>query len=77
MSTSIHSYQLPEKGLVRLNNVLLLFPVSRSKWWAGCSEGIYPAPVRLPGSRCVAWRAEDIRALIDSAAQTGGKNAKR
>lgn len=77
MSTSISSYQLPEKGLVRLNQVLLLFPVSRSKWWSGCSEGIYPAPVRIPGSRCVAWRTEDIRALIDSAVKTGGDNANR
>lgn len=43
-----------------------LIPVSRSTWWAGVRAGRYPQPVKL-GERCTAWRAEDIRALIERA----------
>lgn len=59
------SYTLPETGFVRLPDVLKVFPVSRSTWWAGIKEGRYPAPVKL-GVKMSAWRVSDIRALIDS-----------
>ena len=42
-------------------------PVSKSTWWAGIKSGRYPKPVKL-GPRITAWRVEDIRALIESAA---------
>lgn len=54
---------LPETGFVRLPTILQVFPVSRSAWWQGVKEGRYPASVKL-SPRCTAWRAEDIRALI-------------
>jgi prophage regulatory protein len=69
---------LPESPctkLLRLPAVLGMFPVSRSHWWAGIAAGHYPKPVRIPGSRCVAWRAEDIQTLIASAKCTGGDHA--
>lgn len=59
--------QLPETGFLRLPEVLKLYPVSRSTWWAGVRAGRYPQPVKI-GERCTAWRAEDIRDLIESAA---------
>lgn len=52
-------------ALWRLPTVLAHIPVSRSGWWAGVRTGRYPAPVRL-STRCVAWRAADIRKLIQS-----------
>lgn len=52
-------------ALLRLPAVLNLIPVSRSHWWAGVASGIYPSPVRL-STRCVAWKSQDIRALIAS-----------
>ena len=55
---------LPETGLVRLPQVLALIPISRSAWWAGIRDGRYPKGVKL-GSKTTAWRAEDIRALIE------------
>lgn len=58
---------LPETGFLRLPEVLKLYPVSRSTWWAGVRAGRFPQPVKI-GERCTAWRAEDIRALIESAA---------
>lgn len=51
--------------LWRLSTVLSHIPVSRSAWLAGVRAGRYPAPVRL-SARCVAWRPEDIRALVAS-----------
>jgi predicted DNA-binding transcriptional regulator AlpA len=57
------SFSLPETGFVRLPQVLQVFPISKSVWWQGIRDGLYPAPVKL-SSRCSAWRVEDIRALI-------------
>jgi predicted DNA-binding transcriptional regulator AlpA len=52
-------------ALWRLPTVLQHVPISRSGWWAGVKAGRYPAPVRI-STRCVAWKSEDIRALINS-----------
>jgi prophage regulatory protein len=57
---------IPEQGFVRLPTVLAVFPVGRTTWLNGVRDGKYPAPIRL-GARTVAWRAEDIRALLDGA----------
>jgi prophage regulatory protein len=57
--------QDPDIALWRLPTVLAHVPVSRSGWWAGVKAGRYPAPVRL-STRCVAWRAADIRSLVQS-----------
>lgn len=40
-----------------------LIPVSRSTWFAGIKKGIYPKQVNFGYS--VAWRVEDIRALLE------------
>lgn len=61
--SKIHT--LPAQGFVRLETVLSIFPVSRSAWYAGMSEGRYPRPVQL-GPRTAAYRVEDIVALIES-----------
>lgn len=69
---------LPETGFLRLPQILgkpadpdrgiaaipALIPVARSTWWAGVKAGRFPKPVKI-GQRCTAWRAEDIRQLIE------------
>lgn len=55
---------LPNTGFVRLPTVLQVIPISKSSWWDGVKNGIYPKPVKL-GSRTTAWRAADIHALIE------------
>ena len=55
---------LPENAVIRLPDVLRLFPVSKSRWWSGVSTGEYPKPVHL-GARARGWRIEDIRELIE------------
>ncbi len=63
---------IPETAYLRLPQVLAVYPVSRSTWWAGVRNGRYPKPVRL-SARCTAWRAEDIRALLESIRHAGAQ----
>ena len=76
--------QLPDDGFVRLPDIIgargltgtkreriappALIPVSRATWWRGVRDGRYPQPVRL-GPNSVAWRARDIRALLEKLAE--------
>jgi predicted DNA-binding transcriptional regulator AlpA len=54
----------PETGFLRVASVLAFVPMSRAAWFRGVKAGRYPAPVKLSAG-VTAWRAEDIRALID------------
>jgi prophage regulatory protein len=57
---------LPAEGFARLPQIIgpgNPIPVSKSTWWEGVKEGRFPKPVRL-SPRAVAWKVEDIRALI-------------
>lgn len=64
-NTEVVALVLPQTGFVRLPQVLSVFPVGRSTWWAGVKSGKYPQPVKI-SPRCTAWKAEDIRALIEN-----------
>lgn len=55
----------PSTGFLRLPQVLAVFPISRSAFWAGVKLGKYPKPVKL-SARCTAWRVEDIKNLLES-----------
>ena len=57
--------KMPSEGYVRLPEVLKVFPVSRSSWWAGVKDGRFPQPVKL-SQRVTAWRVEDIKALLEN-----------
>ncbi|WP_279076636.1 helix-turn-helix transcriptional regulator [Bilophila wadsworthia] len=61
---------IPSTGFLRLPQVLVLFPISKSAWWKGCATGRYPRPVKI-GSRTTVWRAEDIRAFIEHVGKEG------
>jgi prophage regulatory protein len=56
---------LPSEGFVRLPVILKIIPVGRSTWWAGVKSGRFPKGVKL-GKNTTAWRAEDIRQLMES-----------
>ncbi len=53
-------------GLLRLPEVLAVFPVSASTWWEGVRAGRFPQSIKV-GPRCTCWRAADLRALIANA----------
>ena len=48
-----------------------IIPVSSSTWWAGVSEGRFPAPVKI-GPNTTAWRWEDIQAFLNQLDAGGG-----
>lgn len=54
---------IPDVGFMRLTDILKVFPIGRSTWWAKVKEGEYPKPVKL-GPNTSAWRAQDIKDLI-------------
>ena len=72
------SNQLPASGFLRLPQIVGdpkaeppiqgLIPIGKSTWWAGVKTGRFPKAVKL-STNITAWRAEDIRALIDRLAQ--------
>jgi len=53
---------LPDKAIIRLPDVLRLYPVSKSHWWQGIADGRYPKPIKL-GLRARGWRISDVLAL--------------
>jgi prophage regulatory protein len=67
---------LPETGFVRIWHIIGdaergitgVLPIGRTTFLNGVKSGKYPKPVKL-GARTVAWKAEDIRALLESAGQ--------
>ena len=66
----------PDAIFLRLPQVLLKIPLSRSTWWAGIKSGRYPKPVKL-GPRTSAWRRSDIDALCERVAGDGGTEVVR
>jgi predicted DNA-binding transcriptional regulator AlpA len=68
--------EIPETGFMRLPQIIGTadkpgpIPVSRSTFYAMIEAGRAPKPIKV-GARAVAWRAEDIRALIDRLASEG------
>ena len=57
-------HRLQDEGFMRLDEVLKIFPVSKSHWWLGIKQGTHPEPVKL-SPRITAWRNRDIRALLE------------
>lgn len=64
MSQQQSAPPIPHTGFLRLDQVLKLIPISESSWYSGIKNGRFPQPVKL-GPRTTAYRAEDIRKLID------------
>lgn len=68
------SNPLPVTGFIKLPAIIgssktepptpPIIPVSRSTWLNGIKSGKYPKPIKL-GERSIAWRVEDIRALLE------------
>lgn len=61
----------PTRRFLRLHEVLEIIPVSKSTWWAGVKSGRFPKSIKL-GTRIVAWREEDITALINKLSKDQG-----
>jgi len=66
------NHKLPETGFLRIWDIVgdkkrktpALIPIGRTTFLNRVKEGIYPKPVKIT-DRTVAWKVEDIRALIE------------
>jgi prophage regulatory protein len=59
-------HEKPTDALVRIGKIVGpngLIPVSRSSFYQGIRDGIYPKPVRL-GKRTSAWRMSELMLVI-------------
>ncbi len=50
---------LPDEAYIKLPTVLALFDVSKSHWYRGMKQGIYPKQVKL--NRSSRWIVGEIR----------------
>ena len=66
-------HDIPETGFLRLPQVLSVIPLGKTSWWEGVKSGRFPKPIKL-SARCTAWRAEDIRQLIEKLSDCGETN---
>ena len=69
MTTAMHL-----SGFLRLSQVLVLIPVSKSVWWEGCKTGRFPKPIKL-GPRTTVWLAEEIQDYIKSFSHNQDRDA--
>lgn len=53
-----------EERILRLPDVLKLYPVGRSTWTNGVREGKFPASIKL-SKRLVGWKESEILKLIN------------
>ena len=53
-----------EQKILRLPDVLVRVPVSKSKLYKLMNEGVFPRPVRLGG--VAVWRADDVEEWLKS-----------
>lgn len=62
---------LPASAWLKVDEVLQYVPVSRSQWYRGVRDGIFPPPHKV--RRLAFWKARDIRVLLD----VGPRRARR
>ena len=62
--------------LVRINQIVGrdgVLPISKSHWWKGVKEGIYPQSIKL-SPQVSAWKWSEIESLMENGISDGGKN---
>ncbi len=61
---------LPDSALLRERELVTpagLLPFSRVTLWRYVRDGVFPPPIRFPGSRMTCWRVGDVRAWLTKA----------
>ena len=56
---------LPDEALIRLPDVLRLYPGGRTRWLKGVADREYPQPIKI-SKRIVAWQYGEIKKLLRS-----------
>lgn len=63
--------------LMRLSDVLGVFPISVSRWQEGVASGEFPKPFYPMGKKIAFYRGEEIAALIDKCLAHDNDNEAR
>ena len=58
--------------LMRLPQVLQIFPIGKSSWWNWIASGKAPKGIKL-GAKTTAWRSSDIQKLLDNLSKDGSQ----
>lgn len=64
MNKNTPKYTMPHDGYVRLPAVLAFLSISKTTFYTGIREGLFPAPIKLT-KRTSVWSALEIRQLAD------------
>lgn len=51
---------IPTEGFVRLPQVLMMFPISRTNLWRMVKSGAFPQPKKI-GPRTTVWDVQELR----------------
>ena len=62
-----HLMDSQPETLLRIPQILMRLPISRSAWWAGVKQKKYPAGIKI-SPRVTVWRLRDIDLLIHTLA---------
>jgi predicted DNA-binding transcriptional regulator AlpA len=54
-----------DSPLWKLPTVLTYTATGRTAWLMGVKAGVMPKPVKIPGTRSVAWRANEVRDWVE------------
>ena len=73
MNMSKSNLNSTQPAFFRLDEVLKIFPVSKSAWWEGVRSGRYPRAFKL-SERVNAWKREDIEELVQKVLDGGFSN---
>lgn len=67
---------IPEFGFLRIDDVLKIIPVSKTTWYNGVKSGKYPKSIKITENR-VAWRVQDIKALVEQIEREAEVNVEK
>lgn len=54
-----------EAPVWKLPSVLAYAATGRTAWLMGVKKGLMPKPVKIPGTRSVVWKAEEVKAWVE------------
>lgn len=54
-----------EAPLWKLPTVMAFTTIGRTAWLQGVKRGLMPQPLKIPGTRSVAWRANEVRDWVE------------
>lgn len=58
--------EVESEGFFRLEKILQIIPISKTRWYDGIASGEFPKPVKPLGKKLSLWRKAEVLALVKS-----------